>query len=141
MEFKDVAHYYLGSGLKMNGMIPNAEYSTHINGDIILSWASFHQLSVGINKFEPYLRPLSQLTEEIEHNGERFVPIEKLKKRLLVDYELKTGDGVISLKSPIHTYLLFIADEIVEECPFGVFELLIKWHFNVFNIKDYIELK
>ncbi|MGM1427938.1 hypothetical protein ACS126_01680 [Sphingobacterium lactis] len=30
--------------------------------------------------FKPLLRPLSSLTEEIEHNGERFVPKDRLRK-------------------------------------------------------------
>lgn len=36
-----------------------------------------------LSLFKPVLRPLSDLTEEIEHNGEKFVPIEKLKSDLM----------------------------------------------------------
>lgn len=38
------------------------------------------------------LRPLSSLTEEIEHNGERFVPIERLRSYGFVFNEYYEGD-------------------------------------------------
>ena len=35
---------------------------------------------VDIDKFKPILHPLSDLTNEIEHNGEKFVPMDLIKK-------------------------------------------------------------
>ena len=35
-----------------------------------------------LDKIKPILRPLSDLTKEIEHNGEKFVPLEKLFKMI-----------------------------------------------------------
>ena len=36
------------------------------------------------NSYQPILHPLSDLTKEIEHNGEVFVPMEKLGSRFSV---------------------------------------------------------
>ena len=40
----------------------------------------------GIISCKPLLRPLSDLTQEIEHNGERFVPLEMLTIRSVQDF-------------------------------------------------------
>lgn len=40
----------------------------------------------GIGNFKPILRPLSDLTKEIEHNGEKFVALEKLKGNGIYHY-------------------------------------------------------
>ncbi len=42
-------------------------------------WADFWEVKL-------LLRPLSQLTETIEHNGERIVPMEKIRRHLVSDY-------------------------------------------------------
>jgi len=44
-----------------------------------------HSDSEHIWMFKPLLRPLSQLTEEIEHNGEKFVPKDKIPNYTKVD--------------------------------------------------------
>jgi len=53
------------------------------SNDIGANWISVGGLlrmnNVGRRQWQPLLRPLSQLTETIEHNGERFVPIVKLR--------------------------------------------------------------
>jgi len=65
--------------------------------------------------FKPILRPLSQLNEEIEHNGERFEPYEKLgSKPNLTDYSI---------------------DEInINGLSFGLVTKLISWHFDVYGL-------
>lgn len=63
------------------------------------------------------LRPLSDIDKEIEHNGEKFVPIEKIaiyNTAQYLIYQIQSG---------------FI--EVI------VFEQLIKWHYDVFGLIDH----
>lgn len=69
-------------------------------------------------KFEdclPVLRPLSDLTNEIEHNGEKFVPIERLTEKCKLQQKLFGLQNTIDLKAI--DYLK-----------------LIEYHFDVFGL-------
>lgn len=50
-------------------------------------------------KVTPYLRPLSSLTEEIEHNGERFVPLVELFKLSRGAYQMNIEKAYIEIVS------------------------------------------
>lgn len=71
---------YLPYGLKVQLQYGDSEPMT-INGLSDIEEYDDIKIKVGymdgehIWMFKPYLRPLSQLTEEITHNGETFVPI------------------------------------------------------------------
>lgn len=64
--------------------------------------------------FKPMLRPLD-LTQEIEHNGERFVPIERLTYWFDFTY--------------LDTHSLYIY-----EYPYNVVEKLFEWKFDYFDL-------
>jgi hypothetical protein len=66
-------------------------------------------------EIKPILRPLSDLTKEIEHNGERFVPRDEF-----TDYE---WDKYCCFDLPLDRFL-----------PYDTFSKLIEWHFDVFNL-------
>lgn len=68
---------------------------------------------VSIEEIKPILRPLSDLTKEIEHNGERFVPV--------VNLGWNSYDHI--LKSNICTTISY-------EYMVKLFE----WHFDVFGL-------
>ena len=82
-----------------------------------------------VEEWKPILRPLSDLTKEIEHNGEKFVPLQKL-------YE----DFKITMNEPYKNY----KDSILFGCNYnGNPEqswlycrviILFKWHFDVFGL-------
>lgn len=75
-----------------------------------------------IEHIKPILHPLSDLTKEIEHNGEKFVPIEKL-------YHLDIMRCDISLFENINIDV--VADHIFSN-QFLKFTLkLIEWHFDI----------
>lgn len=84
---------------------------------------------------KPLLYPLSSLTKEIEHDGERFVPIERINK-----------DGCLSIEHGVNgygkDYLLFIyadGDDSISFSEFeNVIEKLYEWHFNVHNLPDHL---
>jgi hypothetical protein len=64
------------------------------------------------------VRPLSQLTEVIEHNGERFVPSQRI-------------DNMGYRVHPL-TY-----ESIgVHALPYWVVQLLLSWHFDIFQLGD-----
>ncbi len=75
-----------------------------------------------INEFKPILRPLSDLTKEIEVNGENFVPIEKVQDwNTSIDFA-KEFEALLEDERWLSTtsYLLV--------------ELLFEWHFDVFGL-------
>lgn len=108
-EFKEVAHYYLGTGLKVSVNLWSRKYGKYINDDMELSIETYN------DDLKPYLRSLNQLTKEIEVDGEVMI------------FETKFVNRVLSLH--------------YTELKFWEIRLLIKHHFNVFEIKDFIELK
>lgn len=88
----------------------------------------------------PALHPLSDLTKEIEVNGERFVPYKELEKELLLE-------GVVRFGVEPHNKwvgfcignncILPIHDddgEVLSECSLGIVEKLFEWHFDVFGL-------
>lgn len=65
--------------------------------------------------YKPILRPLSDLTKEIEINGEKFYPIYRME--LLGYYDMKCLhiDGVKSIS-------------------YNMMQFLLEWHFDVFGL-------
>lgn len=84
----------------------------------------------------PILRPLSDLTKSITHNGETFVPIEKLK-----DYYNSLPDSFVEK-------LLWVAwdgqftvfgleeDPLEVAMPYSMYQKVFEWHFDVFGLID-----
>lgn len=79
------------------------------NGDI---------LELTIDKIKPILYPLSDLAKEIEHEGERFEPINEIVSHPLSYYDDKE-DALIS----IHNY--------PDQMRWWTIKILIKWHFDI----------
>lgn len=82
---------------------------------------------VNENKVTPILRPLSDLTKEIEIDGKKFIPIEKLE----ID---SCGIG-LNCVTKMPTIFL-------ESCGFihsrdvynNIFLVLLEWHFDIFGL-------
>ena len=70
------------------------------------------------SEFKPILRPLSDLTKEIEVNGEKFIPTEKLSVHL---FDWDFIDYVVNRK---HT----------EGIPFWVIQKILEWNFDIFGL-------
>ena len=91
-----------------------------------------------------FLRPLSDLTKEIEVNGEKFIPIDKIKAELLgVDWmvfgESEYGwNGFIdkSMSSQVNHIPIFMGNEIMGECNYFIYQKLCEWHFDIFGLID-----
>lgn len=73
---------------------------------------------------KPILHPLSDLTKEIEVDGEKFVPAKIVEEKFIERFKVKSiGDGwADNLTEYLRSY------------PYGMIELLIKWHFDVFGL-------
>ena len=73
---------------------------------------------------KPILHPLTDLTKEIEHNGEVFVPTTRLK--LLYEFE---SDNVCEIRMYINSGWT----SSISELPLDIVLQLISWHFDLFN--------
>ena len=74
----------------------------------------------GFSDVKPLLRPLEDLTKEIEHNGEEFVP---LKRMGWIDYPGSNMDVDI-----------FILDIKNGSAQYMEMKKLFQWHFDVFDL-------
>lgn len=87
----------------------------------------------GMNQYKPILRPLSDLTKEITHNGETFVPIDyingefagKIPRKFEVNQTIRNPNIFFTL-----------ADWISFKELHELFELLFSWYFDVFGLID-----
>lgn len=85
------------------------------------------------------LRPLSDLTKEIEVNGEKFVPIDVIKDEFLECDILIYGDagyGWIGLYND-NTLIPFYMEcdmEIMPEIHYRIVTFLAKWHFDIHGL-------
>lgn len=119
----------------------------------LLNWES----TVKSTEAKPLLRPLSDLTKEIEHNGKRFIPIELIGKLFIEKGSFNEGFfgwGLPTGGGDYQDYYLTIEqkeenlwmntwcgrpDENGYEIESHVLEYtaffqLIKWHFDVFGL-------
>ena len=86
-----------------------------------------------IPAYKPILRPLSDLTKEITHNGETFVPIDylngefagKIPRKFEVNQTIRNPNIFFTLAE-------WISFKELHE----LFELLFSWHFDVFGLLD-----
>lgn len=77
-------------------------------------------------EIKPLLRPLSQLTEEIEHNGERFVPMDIFSLMYFGGQANKEALKKDFYENIIYTRYNSLSYETVQK--------LIEWHFDVFGL-------
>ena len=68
--------------------------------------------------FKPILRPLSDLTKEIEVNGEKFVPI----------------DEIAEIEEVVCTYSIEFFETSIKYLPNWITEKLLEWHFDIHGL-------
>ena len=85
--------------------------------------------------FRPYLYSMDYLTKEIEHKGERFIPIEKFEIGD-DDYGIEYDHGNIRLIKDLESISKYNSYHDIQFLPFEVVQRLIEWHFNVFGLSD-----
>lgn len=121
LELKHLAPY-LPYGLGVEIYDSDNNYDVPDNGTVMTMGTDLLNHHVGGTfHLKPLLRPLSDLTIEIEHNGEKFVPIEWIENEHDIDFNL----------------MLFpLNDEGICNAPYFVVEKLFEWHFDVFGLID-----
>ena len=116
------------------------------NGRGTISYADFHK------DWRLLLRPLSDLTKEIEHNGERFVPLQKLTE-IFGGREIKFDGG--AFYNTVHRGFEFkdkrgewgrvvgttFKEKQFDEVPmhfsqYDAFQKLLEWHFDLHNLLE-----
>lgn len=80
-----------------------------------------------IEDVKPILHPLSDLTKEIEHNGEKFVPMEIFEK-MCSKHELETEYSWMFDPSEVWE----IGD--FEEMAYKFIQKLFEWHFDIHGL-------
>ena len=82
-------------------------------------------VEVYIKDCKPLLRPLSDLIEEIEHKGEKFIPVD----RLACKWDTKT-DNEYFFEAQYQGERTYLTD-----LPFTM-QQLFEWHFDIFGLLD-----
>lgn len=129
LELKHLAAY-LPYGLKcLNQHLPDKELvieeligvSNHIlwSGVFMAKHGSNH---IPISAIKPILRPLSDLTKEIEVNGEMFVPLDYFDKNI-------APLGTTHEEMKLH----FIESDL-NNMRYTIIQKLHEWHFDTFNL-------
>ena len=82
---------------------------------------------------KPIIRPLSDLTKDIEVNGEKFIPIEWFEigddDNVAVDY----GNGNVKLIGLLKDMSKYNFIDLAY-INYGVVEKLLEWHFDIFGL-------
>jgi len=90
---------------------------------------------------KPILRPMADLTKEIEVNGEKFVPIKKIME--IRGYDL---ESIYDMEFDINGYGIFLKDNDPDEPHFllnpnnpntieyFIIKLMFEWHFDISNL-------
>lgn len=108
------------------GLLPSDIY----NNEIINYYTVFYRVDESTSgsdsdtQFIPIVRPLSDLTKEIEHRGEKFVPIVELLKNSSFDTSKMSEEEIMSFVE-VYSSIDLIA---LNDLP-----LYLKWHFDLFG--------
>lgn len=109
----------------------------------------YHSIKVvGFYDIKPILRPLSDLVKEIEHNGEKFIPLGKLHYKYCL-----TASGERTTKASYEYHIdrncyatyyglnggsfgIYINTLEIDRTSYRILNWLFKWHFDVFGLID-----
>lgn len=127
LELKHLAAY-LPYGIRMYMNKADNTYTLHglkkNNG--IMKLISYTNSDVFSDECKPILRPLSDMTKEIEINGEKFVPNELISKAMFTKSQ---NTDFVRLKNQI-------ANNKIHQLPYDVSQILLSWHFDIFGLID-----
>lgn len=87
-------------------------------------WVGLELVIKQKGNIKPILRPLTDLTKEIEINGEKFVPTEWLEEKY---YTLDLHDQCLRL-------LEEDGENWINQCDYMLVEHLLEWHFDIFSL-------
>lgn len=91
-----------------------------------ISCSQWYEDFEGTNPYKPILRPLSDMTKEIEVNGEKFIPLHKILEEYCFDLSKMDND-----------YILSFEDSLINvDMSYTTAQLLLSWHFDIKNLID-----
>ena len=135
-KFKDIAQYYLGTGLEMQTCI-------NIEDNPVIELLTLDYLKSMIDDpigEKPLLRSLYSLTKPITvkgyNDGKEFIPMEEVCDILNIDHKYKIAllDFIKGLSD------LFFTRDATDNLRIDNLRLidatLLKWHFNIFNLPE-----
>lgn len=85
---------------------------------------AFNHGGLGLFNLKPFLRPLSDLNNEIEHDGEKFTPYDWLEEKYY------TLDLHKQCERIIEDYRW------INHCEYGLIQHLLEWHFDIYNLLE-----
>lgn len=128
--------------LTIEHLAPYLPYQTPIMVETKKRWirSPIHNLTHGTGigtighlitseSFKIGLRPLSDLTKEIEHNGEKFVP--------WIELEENYREGYNDLCMEFNPFKVALRNKTMgtsELVPYELIQKLFEWHFDVFDL-------
>jgi hypothetical protein len=89
---------------------------------------------LGENK--PILRPLSDLTKEIELNGEKFVPLEEIKEVFLNNPKKGCEHYRDIFKDVYFEWTEECFESNIEMLPYEWIQKILQWHFDIYGLID-----
>ena len=129
-KFKDIAQYYLGTGLKIN-TTENELYSIDLKNKQMGCIFRGHLINIyEWDIVKPLLRSLDSLTKPITVKGynddKEFVPIYHLLQEYCFDTDKMDEDEVFDYSDSM----------INVDISFVTVKLLCSWHFNIFGLEE-----
>ena len=141
LEIKHLAPY-LPYGLKIK--IRSHKPIMHAHFDGLIWGISISDVLKSTHNSKAILRPLSDLTKEIEVNGEKFVPIERLfeleypankgGKYHSYYYFKETNYTICSHYGSIYDMRVYTNSELIFKQKYWIAQKLFEWHFDVFGL-------
>lgn len=98
---------------------------------IIMAIGNLDEILHTNKDYKPILRPLSDLTKEIEHKGEKFNPSCKLGLETISGikfYKLSNSDLEINIETPNYSTQIDLYSG------FLIVQKLIEWHFDIADL-------
>ena len=120
--------FSLPYGLKVNLFESGNSYGIHSIYQSEDYMQEFERKSV--YSFRPILHPLTDLTKEIEHNGEKFVPIERVEESFIEG----TEDLLVLSLEAIDYFIENEDFSRIEYLPAILIRKLIEWHFDIASL-------
>ena len=130
LELKHLAPY-LPYDLKCDIFFAQQSMGTCVWRIRILDCFYLDKLKNNLEFIQPILLPLSDLTKEIEVNGEKFVPIDILSGETYYDYELTKSNKLVE-KDEKNIVIL----KCIDVYPYWIVQKLLQWHFDIFGLID-----
>lgn len=92
--------------------------------EILVGCMEYDFTDLGQGELLICLRPLSDLKKEIEHNGEKFVPIEWLQ------------DKFYTLTLDKQCEMIIEDERWINQCDYILIQYLLEWHFDIYGLID-----